>query len=179
MGANSVECSSWCSLLPATSRDNSHNCPAPLYPANSVSLYRCCIQLYPLTRRLENWASIAHDSLPRVKGQIRHHLGQESHGQNGFVVDSLFTVRRLYAMIQLNHTLVLPNLSQIMLLTTKLKLQNLSREIFWRSRVIWRTDYVCNLLPPLTLVRGALGSIRKRSISEIEKPTRDLSQSPK
>ena len=113
---------------PATSRDNSHNCPAPLYPANSVSLYRCCIQLYPLTRRLENWASIAHDSLPRVKGQIRHHLGQESHGQNGFVVDSLFTVRRLYAKIQLNHTLVLPHLSQIMLLTTKLKLQNLSRD---------------------------------------------------
>ena len=76
---------------------------------HSVSLYRCCIQLYPLTRRLENWASIAHDSLPRVKGQIRHHLGQESHGQNGFVVDSLFTVRRLYAKIQLNHTLVLPH----------------------------------------------------------------------
>ena len=42
-------------------------------------VYSAPVVRHPLTRPLENWASIEHDSLPRrVKGQIRHHLGQSS-----------------------------------------------------------------------------------------------------
>ena len=134
----------------ATSRDNSHNCPPPPPPPRSIdpALYHCCIQLYPLT--CPRW---------KIGLPLRTIHCLESKGRFAIVLDKSglwtrffchYCLWRLYGMVQLNHTLVLPFLGKTMLPQTKLKLHNISRERKYLRQltVIWSTDIVCNLPPP-------------------------------